>query len=92
MAITLDDVEAALTGESEEVPGSYGDRDSILYAFAIGMGKDPLDVQELEYVCETVGSRVVPTAASVLTRANRSGVNPVRDLMSKMNFVTVLGF
>ena len=90
MAITLDDVEAAMTGESEEVPGSYGDRDSILYAFAIGMGKDPLHVQELEYVCETVGNRVVPTAASVLTRANRSGVNPVRDLMSKMNFVMLL--
>ena len=90
MSITLEDVEAALAGESEEVPGSYTDRDSLLYAVAIGMGKDPLDVKELDYVCETVGNRVVPTAASVLTRASRSGANPVRDLTSKMNFVMLL--
>ena len=90
MPITLEDVSAALAGESEEVPGSYSDRDSLLYAVAIGMGKDPLDARELEYVCESVGDRVVPTAASVLTRASRSGANPVRDLTSKMNFVMLL--
>ena len=90
LPITLKDVEVALTAESEEVPGSYNDRDSILYAVAIGIGKDPLDANELEYVCETVGKRVVPTAASVLTRASRPGANPVRDLTSKMNFVMLL--
>ena len=30
MPITLEDVSAALAGESEEVPGSYSDRDSLL--------------------------------------------------------------
>jgi len=90
MPITLKDVEAALAGDSEEVPGGYSDRDSLLYAVAIGMGKDPLNSKELDYVCETVGDRVLPTAASVLTRANRSGVNPVRELTSKMNFVMLL--
>ena len=85
MPITQDDVSAALAGESEEVPGNYSDGDSLLYAVAIGMGKDPLDSKELEYVCETLGNRVVPSAASVLTRASRSGANPVRDLTSKMN-------
>ena len=90
MAITVADVEAALAAESEEIPGGYSDRDSLLYAVAIGMGKDPLDESELAYVCETVGNRVVPTAASVLTRPSRSGANPVRDLTSKMNYVMLL--
>ena len=48
MPITQDDVSAALAGESEEVPGNYSDRDSLLYAVSIGMGKDPLDSKELE--------------------------------------------
>lgn len=90
MPITVADVEAAMAAESEEVPGSYTDRDALLYAVAIGMSKDPLDEKELEYTCESMGNRVVPTAASVLTRPSRSGANPVRDLTSKMNFVMLL--
>lgn len=89
MAITLADVEEALAIEPEEIPGSYTDRDSLLYNVAIGMGKDPLDAKELEYVCETIGNRVVPTAATVLTRPERRATNPP-TLMSKMNFVMML--
>lgn len=89
MAITLADVEEALAIEPEEIPGSYTDRDSLLYNVAIGMGKDPLDARELEYVCETIGNRVVPTAATVLTRPERRASNPP-TLMSKMNFVMML--
>jgi acyl dehydratase len=89
LAITLADVEEALAIEPEEIPGSYTDRDSLLYNVAIGMGKDPLDARELEYVCETIGNRVVPTAATVLTRPERRASNPP-TLMSKMNFVMML--
>jgi len=89
LAITLADVEEALAIEPEEIPGSYTDRDSLLYNVAIGMGKDPLDAKELEYVCETIGNRVVPTAATVLTRPERRASNP-STLISKMNFVMML--
>ncbi|MBO6702322.1 MAG: MaoC family dehydratase N-terminal domain-containing protein [Pseudomonadales bacterium] len=89
MAITLADVEEALAIEPEEIPGSYSDRDSLLYNVAIGMGKDPLDAKELEYVCETIGNRVVPTAATVLTKPERRPSKP-STLMSKMNFVMML--
>lgn len=91
MGITLEDVEQALAEAPTEAEGEYTDRDSLLYAVAIGMGKDPLDEKELEYVCETVGNRVVPTAATVLTRTRRSGGGGGRPgLMSKMNYTLML--
>lgn len=90
MAITLADVEAALNKAPEEVPGGYRDRDSLLYAVAIGMGRDPLDEKELEYVCETVGSRVVPTAATVLASPTKSRAPAGFELISKMNFALML--
>ena len=87
MPITLADVEAELAREPTPVPASYSDRDVMLYAVAIGMGKDPLDAKELAYTCETVGSRVVPTAATVLARnAPRQG----NELARKMNFAMLL--
>ena len=89
MPITLADVEEALAIEPEELPGSYTDRDSLLYNVAIGMGKDPLDNNELEYVCETVGNRVIPTAATVLTRTDRPA-STRQTLMSKMNYMLML--
>ncbi|MAT84620.1 MAG: 3-alpha,7-alpha,12-alpha-trihydroxy-5-beta-cholest-24-enoyl-CoA hydratase [Gammaproteobacteria bacterium] len=89
MAITQADVDAALAETPEPQPGSYGDRDSLLYAVAIGMGRDPLDARELEYVCETVGDRVVPTAATVLARANRPAGAGL-SLLGKMNFALML--
>jgi acyl dehydratase len=89
MAITQADVDAALNETPEPVPGSYSDRDSLLYAVAIGMGRDPLDAQELPYVCETVGSKVVPTAATVLARGNRPA-GAGMSLLGKMNFALML--
>ncbi|MDP6376574.1 MAG: hypothetical protein QF921_09175 [Pseudomonadales bacterium] len=47
MPITLADVEEELAGTPEEIPGSYTDRDSLLCAVAITMGRDPLDANEL---------------------------------------------
>ena len=90
MAITLADVEQALAETPEPAPGGYTDRDSLLYAVAIGMGRDPLDARELEYVCETVGNRVVPTAATVLSRARRPAGGQRGALTGKMNFALML--
>ena len=89
MPVTLEDVNDALALQPEEVPGHYTDRDSLLYAVAIGMGKDPMDESELEYVCETMGNRVVPTAATVLSRPDRAP-GTRSSIMSKMNYMLML--
>ena len=47
---------------------SYTDRETMLYAVSIGMGRDPLDPNELAYVFERPVFRTVPTMATVLTR------------------------
>jgi acyl dehydratase len=92
MPITLEEVEEVLKREPETVPGGYTDRDSLLYAVAIGMGRDPLDEKELAYVCETVGDRVVPTAGTVLARARRAqgAAGPMASLFAKLNFALML--
>lgn len=94
MPITVADVEEALAQDPVESEGGYTDRDTLLYAVAIGMGRDPLDKKELEYVCETVGNRVVPSAATVLSRPKRSeggaGQAARAALQSKMNYTLML--
>jgi acyl dehydratase len=44
---------------------TYGDKDVMLYALGIGMGRDPLEERELPFVYEK-DLKVVPTAATVL--------------------------
>ncbi len=90
MPITMQDVERTLSQEPVELAGGYTDRDSLLYAVAIGMGQDPLDAQELEYVCETMGDRVVPTAATVLSSTNEPAPVDADHIMLKMNFALML--
>ncbi len=91
MPITMQDVEEMLNREPEELPGGYTDRDSLLYAVAIGLGRNPLDVNELPYVCESVGSKVVPTAATVLAKTRPSKDTPTRPSpMAKVNFALLL--
>ena len=48
----------------------YGDRETMLYALGIGMGRDPLDENELAYVYERPGAvlKTVPSMATVLAR------------------------
>ena len=53
---------------------SYGDKDVMLYALGVGMGRDPLDARELPFVYEK-NLKVVPTAATVLASA---GGRPAR--------------
>jgi len=45
---------------------SYGDKDVMLYALGVGMGRDPLDPAELAFVYEK-DLKVVPTAVTVLS-------------------------
>ena len=54
---------------------SYADRETMLYALGVGMGRDPLNEDELAYVFESgrVGApnftlKTVPSMATVLTR------------------------
>ena len=51
---------------------TYGDKDVMLYALGIGMGRDPMDERELPFVYEK-GLKVVPTAATVLAAGARRG-------------------
>ena len=55
------------------------------------MGRDPADRKELAYVCETMGDKVVPTAATVLSRPSRGGGGGgFGGIMAKMNFALML--
>ena len=50
-----------------DLPLSYRDTETMLYALSIGMGLDPLDSNELPYVSEIAGSpSTVPAMATVL--------------------------
>lgn len=64
---------------------SYRDRETMLYAYAIGMGADPLDEKELAFVNEaTARARpllVVPTFASVAAWEARPGEMKLNRVM-----------
>jgi acyl dehydratase len=49
-----------------DLPCSYTQKDSMLYALGIGFGADPLDRKELPYVYEGNGLHTAPTMASIL--------------------------
>ncbi|WP_372782121.1 MaoC/PaaZ C-terminal domain-containing protein [Phenylobacterium sp.] len=53
---------------------TYGDKDVMLYALGVGLGRDPMNEEELAFVYEK-GLKVVPTAATVLAAA---GGRPAR--------------
>ncbi|MFN9543159.1 MAG: MaoC/PaaZ C-terminal domain-containing protein [Alphaproteobacteria bacterium] len=44
---------------------TYTDRETMLYALGVGMGRDPMNTDELPYVYEN-GLRTIPTMASVI--------------------------
>lgn len=72
---------------------SYGDKDVMLYALGIGMGRDPLDERELGFVYEK-DLKVVPTAATVLAasagRAAPSADQRLGLRVSQLNFLMVV--
>jgi len=50
-----------------DLPFSYREADTMLYALSVGMGRDPLDRRELPYVYEQGNElKTMPTLASVL--------------------------
>lgn len=64
-------LERLIAQQAHNVAYAYSERDSMLYALAIGMGRDPLDEVELDYVYERRGRlRCVPTQAVTVARHN----------------------
>jgi acyl dehydratase len=64
MALNYDEVMSKIVND---IPFSYTDADTMLYALCVGMGRDPLDAKELPFVYEMEGQpRTVPTLATVL--------------------------
>jgi acyl dehydratase len=73
---------------------SYSDKDVMLYAVGIGMGRDPMDERELPFVYEK-GLKVVPTAATALfTAAGRPVLAKVEQKpglrVSQLNYAMVM--
>ena len=62
MALNYDELMASSVTDLKH---SYGDRDTMLYAQSIGLGRDPVDPRELAYVYEQA-LQAVPTMATVL--------------------------
>lgn len=64
MALNYDDLMATSVAD---IPFSYGDTETMLYALSIGLGRDPLNRKELGYVYEQgLQLSIVPTMATVL--------------------------
>jgi hypothetical protein len=59
-------LEALRALEVNDMRFAYGERETMLYALSVGMGRDPLDTGELPFVFEGAGLRAVPTMAVVL--------------------------
>ena len=74
------DYESLIALEGEEKAFTYTDRDTMLYAIAVGMGSDPMDRHELPFVFER-DLTTVPTMATVISWDDsliiKSGLNLV---------------
>lgn len=66
-----------LTLRDNDRPFSHTDRDTMLYALAAGMGRDPLDTAELPFVFEGAGLKAMPSMAAVLTRSPLARTLPI---------------
>lgn len=75
MPVTYDGL-MSLKAEGDEF--TYTDRDAMLYALGVGMGRDPMNSEELRYVYEN-DLKTVPTLATVIAWGQRtmgaSGIN-----------------
>ena len=68
MPVTYDGL-MALRSDGEEF--AYGDRETMLYALGVGMGRDPMAEAELPFVYEN-GLKTVPTMATVIAWGQRT--------------------
>src|ERR1700754_742110 len=87
MAIDYDDMmQSGATGLS----AAYDEKDVMLYALGVGMGRDPLDEKELPFVYENNGLKVVPTFASVIGRGEAPAERQRMPQKSSVNFALVV--
>ena len=75
-------------------PFSYGDKDVMLYALGVGMGRDQMNETELAFVYEK-NLKVIPTAATVLASSMRGTAGPAPEMPaghrpSQINFLMVV--
>lgn len=75
MSVTYEGL-MSLKSEGDEF--TYSDRETMLYALGVGMGRDPMNLDELPFVYEN-GLKTVPTMASVIawgqSTLGRAGIN-----------------
>ncbi|MBT5808722.1 MAG: 3-alpha,7-alpha,12-alpha-trihydroxy-5-beta-cholest-24-enoyl-CoA hydratase [Rhodospirillaceae bacterium] len=62
------DYDKAMASKLDGVEFTYGDRETMLYALSVGMGRDQLDETELAFTFEKDTLKTVPSMASVLSR------------------------
>ncbi|MFO1248402.1 MAG: MaoC/PaaZ C-terminal domain-containing protein [Alphaproteobacteria bacterium] len=87
MAIDFDDMmQSGATGLSAR----YDEKDVMLYALGVGMGRDPLDEKQLPFVYENNGLKVVPTFASVIGRGEAPPERQRMPQKSSINFALVV--
>ena len=87
MAIDYDDMmQSGATG----LAARYDEKDVMLYALGVGMGRDPLDEKELPFVYENNGLKVVPTFASVIGRGEAPPERQRMPQKSSINFALVV--
>ena len=87
MAINLEALQAL---EIKDMRFAYGERETMLYALSIGMGRDPLDERELSFVYEGRGLQAVPTMAVVLASTGiirKTGVDFAKVLHGEQRLV-----
>jgi acyl dehydratase len=66
--VSIDPVELLARRETNRAV-NYRDQDVMLYALAVGLGRDPDDPAERAYVYEGAGLKVVPSFASLLAHS-----------------------
>ena len=87
MPIDYDDMmQSGATG----LASRYDEKDVMLYALGVGMGRDPLDERELPFVYENNGLKVVPTFASVIARGEAPPERQRMPQTSNINFAMVV--
>jgi hypothetical protein len=80
------DQDKLLNWPFKEVEQTYTVKDAILYALGLGLGADPLDEHQLDFVFEESDFKVLPTMAVVLAGPGFW----VRDPASGIDWVKVL--
>src|ERR1700760_3027144 len=68
----------------------FDEKDVMLYALGVGMGRDPLDENQLPFVYENNGLKVVPTFASVIARGEAPPAQQRMPQTPSVNFALVV--